>query len=93
VDCAFSNTTQKNIYYLARSIEKMATCEAVYFCRGWQDARGCKIEHSIALAYGLDIIYEDDARKTEEYVVINGVYAKHPTTESFDKLHQNKKEK
>ena len=46
--------------FLAKSLEKMSLCHAVYFCKGWENARGCKIEHDAAKAYGLDIIYEED---------------------------------
>lgn len=46
--------------FLAKSIEKMSLCHAVYFCKGWEKARGCRIEHEIAKAYGLEIIYEED---------------------------------
>ena len=45
---------------LGLSIETMAECQAVYFCNGWEDARGCRIEHEVAEAYGLDIIYAED---------------------------------
>ena len=45
--------------FLAKSLENMSLCHAVYFCKGWENARGCKIEHDAAVAYGLDIIYED----------------------------------
>ena len=47
------------LYFLAKSIEKMSLCHKVYFAKGWENARGCKIEHEIALQYGLEIIYED----------------------------------
>lgn len=43
------------IYYLAKSIEKMSECKAVYLCKGWENARGCQIEHLIAKNYGLNI--------------------------------------
>lgn len=43
--------------YLAKSLDTMATCEVVYFCPGWENARGCKIEHEVAKAYDLNIIY------------------------------------
>lgn len=46
------------ICYLAKSLENMSLCDAVYFCKGWEQARGCVIEHEVALAYGLVIIYE-----------------------------------
>ena len=32
----------------------------VYFCDGWEDAMGCRIEHDAAEEYGLDIIYAED---------------------------------
>lgn len=40
------------MYFLAKSIEVMSKVDAVIFMRGWQDARGCRIEHQIALDYG-----------------------------------------
>lgn len=45
--------------FLAKSLENMSLCHAVYFCKGWENARGCRIEHESAKAYGLEIIYED----------------------------------
>lgn len=45
--------------FLAKSLENMSLCHAAYFCKGWENARGCKIEHDAAVAYGLDIIYEE----------------------------------
>lgn len=45
--------------FLAKSLENMSLCHAAYFCKGWENARGCKIEHDAAVAYGLKIIYEE----------------------------------
>lgn len=45
--------------FLAKSLENMSLCHAAYFCKGWENARGCKIEHEVAKAYGMTIIYED----------------------------------
>ena len=45
--------------FLAKSLENMSLCHAAYFCQGWQDARGCRIEHEAAKAYGLTILYEE----------------------------------
>ena len=45
--------------FLAKSLENMSLCHAAYFCKGWENARGCTIEHGAAVAYGLDIIYEE----------------------------------
>lgn len=44
--------------FLAKSLENMSLCHAAYFCKGWENARGCKIEHDAAKAYGLEVIYE-----------------------------------
>lgn len=47
--------------FLAKSLENMSLCHAAYFCKGWEQARGCRIEHEAAKAYGLEIIYEEEA--------------------------------
>jgi hypothetical protein len=44
--------------YLAKSLENMSLCHAAYFCKGWENARGCRIEHDAAMAYGLKTLYE-----------------------------------
>ena len=46
--------------FLAKSLENMSLCHAVYFCKGWELARGCRLEHDAAVAYGLTVIYEED---------------------------------
>lgn len=45
--------------FLAKSLENMSLCHAAYFCKGWEKARGCRIEHEAAVAYGLTILYEE----------------------------------
>jgi len=42
--------------FLAKSLENMSLCDAAYFADGWENARGCRIEHQVALDYGLEII-------------------------------------
>ncbi len=49
---------QVPLCFLAKSLEHMSLCHAVYFCKGWEKARGCVIEHEAAKAYNLEIIYE-----------------------------------
>lgn len=44
--------------FLAKSLENMSLCHTAYFCKGWREARGCRIEHDAAVAYGMEIIYE-----------------------------------
>lgn len=50
----------KPLCFLAKSLEVMSHCHAIYFCKGWEKSRGCRIEHDTAVAYGLDIIYEEE---------------------------------
>ena len=45
--------------FLAKSLENMSLCHAAYFCKGCENARGCRLEHDAAVAYGLDVIYEE----------------------------------
>ncbi|MCK9470216.1 MAG: DUF4406 domain-containing protein [Bacilli bacterium] len=53
-----SATKQESVAYLAKSLEYMSLCDAVYFIKGWENARGCRIEHTVAKAYGLEILYD-----------------------------------
>ena len=45
---------------LAESIKFMSNVDAVYFLKGWEEARGCKIEHEIAKQYGIEVLYESE---------------------------------
>jgi hypothetical protein len=47
------------IYCLSKSIEYLAQADAVFFMKGWEKARGCKIEHEVAVEYGKEVIYEN----------------------------------
>ena len=51
----FSNfgPAAKPLDYLARSIESLAKADVAIFAPGWQDSRGCRIEHQCALEYGI----------------------------------------
>lgn len=40
------------IYYLSKSIELLDKADAVIFMKGWENARGCKIEYQVASEYG-----------------------------------------
>lgn len=44
--------------FLAKSLMVLADADYVYFADGWQDTRGCRIEHECADAYDLHIINE-----------------------------------
>ena len=46
----------KPLWYLAKSLELLAAADIAYFCAGWELYRGCKIEHTCAVEYGIDRI-------------------------------------
>ena len=50
--------SEKNapVRYLAQSIAFLADADVAAFGKGWERARGCRIEHQICLEYGIDII-------------------------------------
>ena len=50
----------KPLWYLGESIKLMSDADVVFFCDGWQTARGCQIEHDCALEYGIVTMYEED---------------------------------
>lgn len=56
---ASRGVVQIPLCFLAKSLENMSLCHATYFCKGWENTRGCKIEHDAAKAYGLEMLYEE----------------------------------
>ena len=46
------------LWYLGCSIIKLAYADVAYFCKGWNDTRGCRIEHKCAEEYNIEIIEE-----------------------------------
>ena len=46
----------KPLWFLGKSLELLSTADIAYFAKGWDRARGCKIEHDCAVAYDIDII-------------------------------------
>ena len=46
------------VWYLGKSIQFLSQADVVYFGNDWRNARGCKIEYEIAIAYGIKVITE-----------------------------------
>lgn len=62
VDTVFENAPADEdiaIYMLSQSIRYIGKVDAVYFMKGWEKARGCKIEHEVAVQYGKQVFYEN----------------------------------
>lgn len=46
----------KPLKLLGMALELMSEADTVVFAPGWEEARGCRIEHECALQYGLHVI-------------------------------------
>lgn len=55
VDTVFAKETPKDcdtaLYYLSKSIEAIGKVDGIVFMKGWENARGCRIEYEVAVAY------------------------------------------
>lgn len=49
----------KPLWYLAKSLELLSTADVAYFVKGWEEARGCRIENTCAIEYGIELVIED----------------------------------
>lgn len=59
VDNYFGDTEAEDpIEMLGKSISLMSEADAIYFCEGWESARGCRIEHEVATVYDKERVYE-----------------------------------
>lgn len=47
------------LWRLGGSLMILSTADIAYFVKGWDEARGCKIEHECAVQYGLKTIEEE----------------------------------
>lgn len=44
------------LWYLGESLKLLGTADFAVFAPGWQDYRGCRIEHDAATQYGIPIV-------------------------------------
>lgn len=49
------NIPNKAVWYLGKSIQKLAEADLLVVESGAEDARGCKIEMDVARAYGIEV--------------------------------------
>ena len=52
-------TEAKPLWYLAKALGLLATADVAYFAKGWEEARGCRIENTCAIEYGIPLVIED----------------------------------
>lgn len=46
----------KPLWFLGKSLELLSAADVAYFAKGWEDARGCRIENTCAIEYGITVI-------------------------------------
>lgn len=44
------------LWFLGKLIELLSVADAAYFAKDWDKYRGCKIEHTCAVEYGIKVI-------------------------------------
>lgn len=47
-------------YYLSRDLEVILKCDAVFFCKGWETSKGCRLEMSAVEIYGKNKLFETE---------------------------------
>lgn len=53
-----SDIKHENMYFLGRGIKShMSRADIVVFGKGWENSRGCKVEHYICETYGMKHFY------------------------------------
>ena len=58
IDSFFQNAPAeaKPLWFLGKSLELLSTADIAYFAPGWEEARGCRIENTCAIEYGITVI-------------------------------------
>lgn len=58
IDSFFQNAPAeaKPLWFLGKSLELLSTADVAYFTKGWEEARGCRVENTCAIEYGIDVI-------------------------------------
>ena len=61
IDSFFKNAPvdANPLWFLGKSIQLLSEADVAYFAKGWEEARGCRIENACALEYGIELIIED----------------------------------
>lgn len=54
------------LWCLGESIKLLGEADVAYFVKGWDEARGCKIENVCAIEYGIETVIEDYEEKRNE---------------------------
>jgi len=53
----FNDFDGNAIQFLGKSIMKLGEADLAVFLPGWESARGCRIEHTVAVEYEIERLY------------------------------------
>lgn len=61
IDSFFENAPvdANPMWFLGKSIQLLSTADVAYFAKGWDEARGCRIENECAIQYEIPVVIED----------------------------------
>ena len=43
---------------MGKDIQKVLECDAILMCEGWENSKGCQLEHKAAELFNVKIIYK-----------------------------------
>ena len=50
-------------WHLGEDIKDLLECNYIYLCKGYNDSKGCQVEHAVAKAMKLNIVFGPDANQ------------------------------
>lgn len=56
LDSYFEDFNGNALAFLAKSIEVLSSADVAIFGKGWENARGCAIEHQCCVSYGIETV-------------------------------------
>ena len=72
------------LFYLGRTIQNfLSNVDAVYFCTGWERAKGCRIERHICEEYGIMILDDSFFKTNDKKYYTNIINEKVPDWEEW----------
>lgn len=67
-----SDNLNWDIYWLSKSLERLALADTIWLCEGWEHSKGCNIELECATRYGVSIMYPEFTLKRIYPDIIKG---------------------
>lgn len=59
-DVDSDNIINPALWHMGLALMRLSKAHVIYMCDRWETTRGCLMEHQAAVAFGVDIMYEND---------------------------------